>query len=280
MAIGPKTRRYLEARKDPNGPNGPLPSFMRSMEQMARETAQDAIAKALDAPLVELKKQLAKETSRLLADFPTELKRALKTKLDSLPALRGAPGYTPVKGEDYFDGDPGYTPVEGLDYLSIPGTRKMVAEYADAAFERMKKEGMTKKEMQQEIQRLFEADWSPAAIARGLETLTGTDRLDYEALKNRPGVSVEDTRRHTLHRGGGPGKQTYYYDLSDQCDGALKTFAIPPNTRVVAVSGTDAPGGIYRPLVDWTGSGMQTLTLTGEVAAPTQGATLYILYVQ
>ena len=30
---------------------------------------------------------------------------------------KGEPGYTPVKGKDYFDGEPGYTPQKGVDYV-------------------------------------------------------------------------------------------------------------------------------------------------------------------
>jgi len=36
------------------------------------------------------------------------------------PGKPGEPGYTPVKGKDYFDGEPGepgYTPVKGVDYF-------------------------------------------------------------------------------------------------------------------------------------------------------------------
>ena len=29
----------------------------------------------------------------------------------------GEPGYTPIKGIDYFDGEPGYTPIKGVDYF-------------------------------------------------------------------------------------------------------------------------------------------------------------------
>lgn len=42
---------------------------------------------------------------------------------EQLDALKGEPGYTPVKGVDYFDGKDGkdgkdgYTPVKGIDYF-------------------------------------------------------------------------------------------------------------------------------------------------------------------
>ena len=32
-------------------------------------------------------------------------------------SLKGEPGYTPIKGKDYFDGKDGYTPKKGVDYF-------------------------------------------------------------------------------------------------------------------------------------------------------------------
>lgn len=275
MALGPKTRRYLESKRDPVMT---VAAFMRSMEETAKETAERVIQETVDARTNELKKALEKEVKRALADFPTELRRAMKVKLDSMPSLKGEPGYTPVKGKDYVDGVDGRSPVAEVDYPTIATTRKIVAEFVSAAYERMKKEGMSAEQMRTEMRRMCVEEMKPELMARALETLRGVARLDYESLKNRPGTPVQDTSRHTLHRGGG-GKQTYYYDLSSLCNGVDKTFTIPANTRVLAVIGTDAPAGTYRPLVDWTGTGLTTLTLTSQVAAPATGATLYILYV-
>lgn len=39
------------------------------------------------------------------------------TSTADLKGAQGDPGYTPVKGKDYFDGSPGYTPVKGVDYV-------------------------------------------------------------------------------------------------------------------------------------------------------------------
>lgn len=78
-------------------------------------------------------------------------------------------------------------------------------------------------------------------------------------------------------RSGGGGSETLYYDLSSQTNGVLKTFTIPANMRVIWLGGTDAPGGQYRQTTDYTVSGT-TLTLTSEVAAPTTGATLHLIY--
>ena len=40
-----------------------------------------------------------------------------------ISTIKGDPGYTPIKGVDYFDGEPGYTPIKGVDYFDgEPGT--------------------------------------------------------------------------------------------------------------------------------------------------------------
>ena len=74
-------------------------------------------------------------------------------------------------------------------------------------------------------------------------------------------------------------KESFYYDLTDQCNGILKEFTVPSNKQILGVFGTQFPVN-YRPVVDWTGSGTSTLTLTAEVGAPQTGQTLYIIYVQ
>lgn len=83
-----------------------------------------------------------------------------------------------------------------------------------------------------------------------------------------------------MHGGGGSsgGSITYSYDLSSQCDGANKVFTVPSNTNFIQLTGSDSPQ-VYRPTVDYTGSGTTTLTLDAGVPAPSSGATLILLYV-
>ena len=65
--------------------------------------------------------------------------------LIALSELKGDPGYTPVKGVDYFDGapgkdgkngtdgakgDPGYTPVKGVDYFTDEEIDEVATEAA------------------------------------------------------------------------------------------------------------------------------------------------------
>lgn len=52
--------------------------------------------------------------------------------------IKGDPGYTPIKGVDYFDGakgdpgDPGYTPVKGVDYFTAADKAEIVQDVIDA----------------------------------------------------------------------------------------------------------------------------------------------------
>lgn len=101
-------------------------------------------------------------------------------------------------------------------------------------------------------------------------------QIDAAHIKNLPRYKDNKKGKNVL-RGGGDIVE--YYDLSSQCNGVLKTFTIPTNRKIVWVGGSDAPAGQYRQSTDYTGTGTRTLTLTSEVIAPSQGATLHILYI-
>ena len=95
---------------------------------------------------------------------------------------------------------------------------------------------------------------------------------------------IKDLVRNTMIStkimgGGGARANVKYHDLTSLCDGSAKSFAIPSNKLILGVYSTQFPM-IFRPIVDWTGSGTTTLTLTSEVGAPASGQTLYILYVE
>lgn len=80
--------------------------------------------------------------------------------------------------------------------------------------------------------------------------------------------------------GGGTGSAVFIYDLSDQLDGATKSFTIPANTAISLVTGSSAPF-VFRPTVDYTGSGTTTITFTASVDAPSAlaaGQTLLVQY--
>ena len=59
---------------------------------------------------------------------------------EPIPAIKGADGYTPQKGIDYFDGErgeqgpPGYTPIKNVDYFDGgPGPQGKDGEKGDWA---------------------------------------------------------------------------------------------------------------------------------------------------
>jgi len=248
---------------------------------------------------------LVLEMDRVKAEIMAEVSQ------DLLASIRGRDGITPIKGKDYFtpneisqviefirksltlpkvlkgqdgrhgkDGKDAPLPVAGVDYPTEDQLRGIIYTEIGSIFAlKPKDDGKISRD---EVNRLIgklqqKIDWkaNAAEIARALESLRGKEQLDYSALKNTPPSDSE--RRRVIHRGGGESVQ--YYDLSALTNGVTKTFTIPANKRVVWVGGTDAPGGQYRQGTDYTGSGTTSLTLTSEVAAPTQGSTLHLMYV-
>lgn len=240
---------------------------------------------------------------RAMFQFLEEMRAELterKAQLDKLERhitsiAKGKDASTPVKGVDY------YTPQELRDIVNYIHAQIRIPK--DGKPGRDGKNGTTPSNksirnlIKQELSNLptnaplaptivnsitervqEQVDFTARAkeIARALEGLKGAERLDYRSLKNIPGVAAYSDK--PIHRGGG--SETYYYDLSSLTDGATKSFTIPANTRIVWVGGSDAPGGQYTQTTDYTGSGTTTLTLTSAVAAPSQGATLHIIYVQ
>lgn len=284
MALGPKTRRFLLARENPTA------AVLQQLDQMDRTIRGEAqsesqrIVGTMERKAYARIQQLAGIVEigirQLIKNADGEIKQQVKDKIDSLPHIKGDAGYTPVKGKDYFDGTPGdagYTPRAEVDYPSTASLERMIADAMIAFYHKLEQDGLTAKQIRTEMQLMFK-DIPAENIARAIEGLSGARRLSYKALKDTPSQEVGHTQ-HTLHRGGGVGKQTYYYDLSSLCDDVTKIFAIPSNTRVVQVRCTDAPAGILRQTVDWTGSGTTVLTLDAALAAPSTGATLDLLYV-
>jgi len=83
-----------------------------------------------------------------------------------------------------------------------------------------------------------------------------------------------------MHGGGsssGTVSLTYSVDLSGQVDSVNKVFTVPANDAFILLTGTDAPF-VYRPVVDYTGTGTTTLTLDAGVNAPSLGSTLILTY--
>lgn len=104
------------------------------------------------------------------------------------------------------------------------------------------------------------------------ENLKEIKNLQEEIKKLR--TEIVNTPRG---RGGGSRKTIYIkrIDLTSQCNGVLKSFAVPKDTiSVIGVFGTQFP--ITFDTADFTLLG-NTLTLTSEVSAPETGQTLFAL---
>ena len=227
---------------------------------------------------------------------------------------KGDDAYTPKKGVDYFtpkeireitafiesriripkdgrdgevgrpgrDGIDGKELVAGKDYPTPQQVSEMVKNevYTLFSFKPKNDKIITKEEviaLTGKLQEKVDFKERAAEIARALETLRGGEQLDYYSLKNRP-VPKDDKQGGGRIYARGGGSEVKEYDLSGETDGSTKSFTIPANKRIVAVLGSDFPV-IYRKTTDYTGTGTTTLQLTSEVAAPSSGSTLSVIYV-
>ena len=78
--------------------------------------------------------------------------------------------------------------------------------------------------------------------------------------------------------GGGGGDTINFRDLSSELDGSTKEFTLTRVREVLGAFATSFPGGGFRPLVDWTYTESSSVfTITGEVKAPRQNQTLWLL---
>lgn len=110
---------------------------------------------------------------------------------------------------------------------------------------------------------------------------TGTaEPVDVDSIVDQVLAKLPDSAKggfiQRIVGGGRP--RVFYYDLSSQCDGVTKTFAVPLNFGVLGLWSTQAPI-TYRPGIDFT-EGNRTITLTSQVGAPQQGQTLILQYIK
>lgn len=187
-------------------------------------------------------------------------------------------------------------PKKNLSFLSnLAGIPKApsLPEYRDVVKEVIVKE--TPPEILQKLEELENRDTEvdvkkiTEAVIQALKELKGNDRLDISNIRNGEqlaqaaskkasgGFDMNDLRWHGSGGASGTSSVTYSTDLSAQCNGVNKVFTVPTNTAFILLTGTDSPQ-IYRPIVDYTGSGTTTLTLDAGVNAPSLGATLILTY--
>lgn len=120
---------------------------------------------------------------------------------------------------------------------------------------------------------------SPEQIRNKLELLQGNERLDKKAIQGLDEEFEKLNERITnIPRGGRLGMRKIpiprTVDLSDQCNGVLKSFSLPTDTtRVYFVIGSQFPQVHSDIYADWTFTG-NTLTLGAGVGAPKTGQRL------
>lgn len=118
-------------------------------------------------------------------------------------------------------------------------------------------------------------------------------RLLRKALKKKLRISdIKDLREEldelkkskVIMTGGGSsggGHIVKAYDLSDQLNGVLKTFALPAFWRVISVHSSSFPNA-FRPTTDYTtDASAMTITFTAEITAGTTlatGQTIIVTY--
>lgn len=227
-----------------------------------------------------MKEMVKEEIERYKNEITLELHAILEEKIreQGITTIKGDRGHTPQKGFDYFTGEEirlikdELRPVKGKDYF-------------DGLAGKHGRDGksISNNEIQNIIIRIlskrkssFDPNKTAGEIARALEKLQGSMRLDYEALKNRPGIPMFDKRgvRGAI-RGGGDLVQIS--DLSGSLDGSTSTFTVPSHTKALMLIGTQAPL-VYRPTTDFTTLGTTLTLVTAQVSAPQTGQTLLFLY--
>lgn len=247
-------------------------------KQLVLALAEDLITKKITEKSEEIDRELKKVSEALKGvngKIELEVQKAFRSgevrktviaiAQDMLSRqLRGEPGYTPVKGKDYFDGRDGQTPDTQFIIETILGKLRVPRDG---------ERGLTGKDGK---------DGSPDTPDQIVEKINRADKKikqsAIEGLLEQFTSLMRSIREKTVSQIGGGGDSVQYYDLSSQCNGVTKTFTLPSNARrILGVWGTQFPSGGFRPLTDWTYT-KPTLTLTGEVVAPATGQTLWALY--
>lgn len=237
----------------------------------------------------------------LTTNFLNDIKKGVDIKpflpIKGIHYFDGKPGRTPVKGVDYTDGKPGRTPKRGVDYWTAKDREDILRTVLKSALMKKPKDGKPGKEgktpvrgidyfTQQDIDSItnqavniimpfFTGDYIVKEINK-LE-ITPDKQIDFKHIKGLSDKRAGE-KLGGIHRGGGD--IILVDDLSDFTDGSTKVFTLsrkPKGINKMLVWGSDFPM-ILRPTVDFTISNT-SLTLTSQVNAPSQGATLIVQYV-
>lgn len=152
-----------------------------------------------------IKSMIQEEINKFKDQIIEELQRLMHEKIgeEGINTMKGDRGYTPQRGIDYF------TPEE-LSQIKEEVTPKKGVHYFDGS-PGANGSSPSSKEISRllaiELKKLKPQDWNADKfanlIARALEKLQGEERLDYEALKNRPIAEITSKRKFGGRGGGG-----------------------------------------------------------------------------
>ena len=281
-----KLQKYLRAKQDPVSEivrlRTELESIKANMDSflLDKKLIGDSIAEIREIKESDGTKRRFTEGEILQAI--SYIEKRVRIPNDGKDGEHGRDGVDGLPGKDGEKGDDGYTPIAGKDYPTEKQVRALINTEVAYLFSLKPKndtKGVTKKEVDRLIGKIQKKiDFNE--VARGLETLKGKAKLDYNALKNTPDIPSKnkiDQQVRTIMRGGGDRVRPH----SITGDGSTKTFTIPSNKRIIAVFASDFPY-IYKPTTDYgtSGAGNITLTFTSEVNAPSNGSTVEVLYVE
>lgn len=98
------------------------------LPKIAREITNARMA-LLEGELTDFKRKKLAELDEFVLTLQREATDAILEHIRTRAVeIQGAPGYTPVKGKDYFDGAPGKTPMKEVDYFDgkTPTTSELI----------------------------------------------------------------------------------------------------------------------------------------------------------
>lgn len=213
------------------------------------------------SPLLNIRKEVAGGVKSQMDVFKAEIVNEILSKLDIETVVERVltsgvrEQMMPKKGVHYNDGIPGMPGKDGapgrdgMDAPSMEQIEKLVKLH-------LKKAPKTKE---------FQLDLKALAkdIARSLETLKGSEKLDYYALKNIPGIDVARAMEKSYKGGGGGGMGQPQHETtatSSATTTVTTTYRIAANGRAAWVyyQGQFLLWGVHYTV----GSDRRTLTFT------------------
>lgn len=242
--------------------------------------------------LFEIEEKIEAEREEMKKEFKdkvTEITASLPDLAKILEKVKGDPGYTPVKGKDYFDGEPGKPFV-----LTDEAAKKIAKEVyvPSKVIETVIREQPIHTEIVREVAVFDEKKLEQELPKHGelyrdaLELLKDDERLPISAI-NKLREELDELKKLTLKKtpgtfyGGGGGRgHIKPYDLTPHLDGVTKTFNLPAIWTVISVHTAGSAPTTFRPITDYTFT-PTSITFTSEINASTTlaaGQTVIIVY--